>query len=348
MTYLSERQVKLLLLPINPNRVRQRDGQPHVEGYDIRAELSRVFGFGRWSSEVLDQALLCEKETKTKRGADAWYVLYRSRIRLTIHAPDGTLVCYHDGSHVGASTHPDIGEAHGNALTNSETYALRRAAINLGDQFGLSLYNKGSEEALVRWTMVRPEAETHEVDTNDVPKVEAEDFGSSSAGSDEEHATPPRDVSEPELADKARMSRPGLTPEQIRDEALNSVTAPERISELLALAERDYPDVVLVNGSGDDERLVDQLKRAIDERTPASSMPQRQRQQAPAPPALAGEEEWIRDFSVRLASSGPGEMRGRQVEVMTAKSANLITAATANELLAEVSKRKAEIAKAAA
>ena len=198
MTYFTEDQVQLLLARIHPNRVFQRDGNSYVAGCDIRAELTRIFGFGRWSSEVLDQALLSEKEVKTKKGADAWYVLYRSRIRLTVHAPDGTLVAFHDGSHVGASTHPDFGEAHGNALTNSETYALRRAAINLGDQFGLSLYNKGSLDAIVRWTLVRPEAgdEASTTDTDDVPQVSAEDTGQAEPAEDEsaadafEHGTP--------------------------------------------------------------------------------------------------------------------------------------------------------------
>ncbi len=201
MTYFTDEQVELLLKPIHPRRVRVRDGMSHVEGYDIRAELTRVFGFGRWTSEILEQAVLCERETRTKTYADkktgeqkggnpAWYVVYRSRVRLTVFAPDGTLIAFHDGSHVGESTHPVFGEAHGNALTNSETYALRRAAINLGDQFGLSLYNKGSLDAIVRWTLVRPEAGTEaaSADTDDVPQVSAEQQGPASGTSDEDDA----------------------------------------------------------------------------------------------------------------------------------------------------------------
>ena len=87
--------------------------------------------------------------------AESWKVSQADNTRWIFHLRRG--VTFHDGSHVGESTHPVFGEAHGNALTNSETYALRRAAINLGDQFGLSLYNKGSLEAIVRWTLVRPE-----------------------------------------------------------------------------------------------------------------------------------------------------------------------------------------------
>ena len=241
MTYLNEEQVKLLLRPIHPRRVLQRDGMSYVEGYDIRAELNRAFGFGRWSAEVLDQAVICENPVKTKTytnpktgevkgGKDAWYVVYRTRLRLTVHAPDGTELAFYDGSHVGESTHPVLGDAHGNALTNSETYALRRCAINLGDQFGLSLYNKGSLDAIVRWTLVKPEAGTEAAgttDTDDVPQVSAEDSGSSSAPETEsaaeafENAGPvevahaPRDASEPEVADEARAIRAGATQQEV-------------------------------------------------------------------------------------------------------------------------------------
>jgi len=174
MTYFTGEQVNLLLKPIHPKRVNVRDGMSYVEGYDIKAELNRVFGFGRWSAEILDQTLIAETETKTRNNKDAWYVVYRTSLRLTVKAPDGSTVCFYDESHVGESTHPVRGEAHGNALTNSWTYALKRCATNLGDQFGLSLYGKGSMDALVRWTLIRPEAEASVVDDSDVPQVTPE------------------------------------------------------------------------------------------------------------------------------------------------------------------------------
>ena len=173
MSYFSDDQVELLLKPIHPNRVSSLRGLSYVEGHDIRAELTRVFGFGRWSEETMEQHLICETETTTKAGGKAWYVVYKTRVRLHIDAPDGTALCYYDGAHVGESTHPVRGEAHGNALTNSQTYALRRCAINLGDQFGLSLYNKGSMEAIVRWTLVRPE--NIPADTEDIPVITPEE-----------------------------------------------------------------------------------------------------------------------------------------------------------------------------
>lgn len=223
-SYFSGEQVALLLKPIHPARVLQLKGMSYIEGYDARAELNRVFGFGRWSEEILEQSLVAETETKTNAGKPAWNVVYRSRIRLTIHAPDGTLLTFYDGAHVGESTHPIRGEAHGTALTASETYALRRAAINLGDQFGLSLYNKGSMDALVRWTLVRPPsgAETTTTDTDDVPAVQAEASAPEPA---EAVSEPPKSAS----AKRRIAAVKAATPEELAKEAENATT-PETVT----------------------------------------------------------------------------------------------------------------------
>jgi hypothetical protein len=182
--YLTGEQVALLLKPVHPQRVLVRDGLSYVEGFDIKAELNRVFGFGRWSAEILNQSLVCEEQVKTRAGREAWYVVYRTSLRLSICAPDGTPLCRYEESHVGENTHPVRGEAHGNALTNSWTYALKRCATNLGDQFGLSLYNKGSRDPVVRWTLVDPRAT--DVDTDDVLAVNPEEQENST----EEPVTP--------------------------------------------------------------------------------------------------------------------------------------------------------------
>ena len=74
----------ILLKPIHPKRVLVRDGMSYVEGYDVKAELNRIFGFGHWSVEILDQANICETATKTRNNKDAWYVVYKTSLRLTI------------------------------------------------------------------------------------------------------------------------------------------------------------------------------------------------------------------------------------------------------------------------
>ena len=57
-----------------------------------------------------------------------------------------------------------------------------------------------------------------------------------------------------------------LTPEQIRDEALETTTGFERIRELYAITDKHYQDVILQSETGEDEPLLRILKRIGDER----------------------------------------------------------------------------------
>jgi hypothetical protein len=156
-SYLTRRQVLKALEPISPGRVHTRDGMAYVEGHDIKASLIRWLGFGRWSWIVREQVVEHRQQTLTKAGKDAWYVIVRTLGDLTICAPDGTVLATYTGSHCGDSTHPVLGEAMGNAVTNSDTYALKRAAIcAMGDLGGLGLYDRGSTKALVGGTFVLP------------------------------------------------------------------------------------------------------------------------------------------------------------------------------------------------
>jgi hypothetical protein len=140
-------QIQQLLKPINPRRVNSRDGMAYVEAHDIKAHLIRMFGFGGWSWEITSSQVIHQQQTQTKGGKDAWYVVAHTIGTLTVGD------ARYSGSHAGDSTHPVLGEAIGNALTNSDSYALKRAAICWGDQFGLSLYNKGSKQAIVGATL---------------------------------------------------------------------------------------------------------------------------------------------------------------------------------------------------
>lgn len=176
--YLTRQQVELLAMKVHPNRVSVRDGFAYMEASDIKAEMSRIFGFARWSSRVTEQVCVHKEQKESNAGKPVWYVVYTSRVLLTICSPNGTQLAEYEEGHAGDSTHPVLGEAYGGAITNSESYAFKRAAVMLGDQFGASLYQKGSREALVRWTLVMPpaddDAQRDHPDTENVPVVVAE------------------------------------------------------------------------------------------------------------------------------------------------------------------------------
>ena len=148
---LTPEQVGVLLAPIKPHRVKNLDGHSHVEAHDIRAMLIRVFGFGGWDLVATAPAVcLYERATTLKSGKDGVKVGYRAELAIVIHGEPHD--AHYAGSAVAEATMPDylLGDAHDMALKSAESGALKRAAMNLGDQFGLSLYNDGSLAPLVR------------------------------------------------------------------------------------------------------------------------------------------------------------------------------------------------------
>ena len=58
---LSGAQQSILLRPIKPSRVsKDRNGLSHMEGYEVEAHLSRIFGFEGWDKEIRRLWLISE------------------------------------------------------------------------------------------------------------------------------------------------------------------------------------------------------------------------------------------------------------------------------------------------
>ena len=152
---LSRRQVEALLRPIRPERVYEAQGQSHVAAFDVVAHLTRVFGFEGWDKELLDVTLVSERIVDKGNDKVRCWVTYRCLMRLTIRDPLGRVVKVVEEAATGSAQNmPTIGDAHDFALKNAVSYAIKRCAKDLGDQFGLSLYNRGSKQPLVGMTIV--------------------------------------------------------------------------------------------------------------------------------------------------------------------------------------------------
>lgn len=149
---LTFKQVDALLAPLHPGRVRQVQGNAHLEAWDVRRHLLRVFGWGGWDFEVVSADLVSERskwdEQNPLKGRHT--VVYRVIGRLTIRDPEGNpLARFEDGATGDAANQPSIGDAHDMALKTAMSQALKRCAMNLGDRFGLGLYNGGRTDAVV-------------------------------------------------------------------------------------------------------------------------------------------------------------------------------------------------------
>lgn len=160
---LNDAQYAQLLKPLNPSRIAKRSGGgkslSYLEAWDVKAHLIRIFGFGGWSWNVTEATLAFEDEGVGSGGKANWSVGYKVIGTLTVHDLDAS---YTEAA-VGFSTLPTRGEAHDMAIKTAESDALKRASINLGDQFGLSLYNNGKTAPVVVQTLDGDNTVLHEV-----------------------------------------------------------------------------------------------------------------------------------------------------------------------------------------
>jgi recombination DNA repair RAD52 pathway protein len=159
---LSDLQIAQLLRPVDPDRVgSDGKGFAHMEAWDIRRYLIRIFGFGGHDTDLLESTLIAETcipdhQKKDKNGRpygnpfDAWTVIYRVAVRLSVKVDGIELGHWHGIATGDATNQPSRADAHDLALKTADSQALKRAATNLGDQFGLSLYNKGRLSPVVQ------------------------------------------------------------------------------------------------------------------------------------------------------------------------------------------------------
>jgi recombination DNA repair RAD52 pathway protein len=159
---LRANQVEQLLKGINPSRVgKDGKGFAHLEAWDVRAHLIRIFGFAKWSQELIELEPIFETSIE-RDGKTRWTVAYRATVRLTIVTGDLEDAVYTEAAVGDSQNNPSRADAHDMAIKTAESQAFKRCAINLGDQFGLSLYNNGGTGSVVRAVLDQEQARTEE------------------------------------------------------------------------------------------------------------------------------------------------------------------------------------------
>jgi hypothetical protein len=143
---LSVQQQDLLLTPLHPSRVAATDtGMSHLQAWDIRRWLIRVFGHAGFSIDTIDLVMLYEnsKGGEEDPAKARWRVAYRATVRLEVDGATYTESAA--GTNFGWLPDSKRDEAHDMAIKTATSQAMKRCAVNLGDQFGLSLYEKGHD-----------------------------------------------------------------------------------------------------------------------------------------------------------------------------------------------------------
>jgi recombination DNA repair RAD52 pathway protein len=139
---ITKAQHDRLIAPLDRGRVEARDGMSYLNVSDVRRWLIRIFGFGGFSYTVSEAELVSHTEATSSKGKVNQVVSWKVKVSLDVPS----LNAHYEGYAIGTSQQPSLGDAHDMAIKTAESDALKRCCVNLGDQFGLSLYfSKGRE-----------------------------------------------------------------------------------------------------------------------------------------------------------------------------------------------------------
>ena len=132
MTFTKE-QTEQLNQPIDPKVVafRQQGNMQlaYLESWYVINEANRIFGFDGWQSETVQ--LDCVQ-------SDEFCVTYIAKVRVTI----GDVIREGVGAGHGKGKSVNLGDKHESAVKEAESDARKRAFMQFGSQFGLSLYDR--------------------------------------------------------------------------------------------------------------------------------------------------------------------------------------------------------------
>lgn len=185
-------QITELEKPLDRSRVKHRPGGggtqlSYIEGHQAIATANRIFGFGAWGFETLQNELCSVADPAT--GEICGYY-YAARIRLTVA---GCVSITEEGINAvqeGKNPRARI-DAHDQARKGAITDALKRALRCYGDQFGLSLYDRDLVDG-----QPRPEGQTSSGNSTR-PTNPASNNGAARPASPAPTPTPARVIADP-------------------------------------------------------------------------------------------------------------------------------------------------------
>lgn len=150
---LNAAQVRELLLDLQDGDhiKKEKSGKLRLRHEYIRARLTQIFGFNGWGEQNLKA---WEVHRSTDRTGET-VVAYGAQQRLILRNDDGSVRNFFDGTGAWglAGKGIPVWEMHSDAMNGACSVALCRAVMNLGPQFGLSLYAEDPATAVVGYSL---------------------------------------------------------------------------------------------------------------------------------------------------------------------------------------------------
>lgn len=154
---LTKEQVNALNQPIDKRNVSERWADKrktlklaYIESWHVIREANRIFDYD-WSSETIKMDLV---------HADNFCVTYIAKVRVIVNG----IVKEGIGAGHGRGERVPAGDKHESAVKEAESDARKRALMQFGDQFGLSLYDKEKN-----WQKTTPPV-NNDLNLNNTPK----------------------------------------------------------------------------------------------------------------------------------------------------------------------------------
>lgn len=148
MGIFTDEQTKLLEAKLDADAVSERQGLSYIESWHAIAEANRVFGFGMWSTRLIEMRhlgdTLDDKNGKTRYNT-AYLALYEVSVQgvaaETLKAA-GLSCVYQDVGFGNAFSYQNPLDNHEKASKEAASDSIKRCLRNLGNVFGLALYDK--------------------------------------------------------------------------------------------------------------------------------------------------------------------------------------------------------------
>lgn len=144
---LTPAQRRRLLRPLNEKRLKKNPkGFVYIPHELSRAELIKTFGLCGYDLETVN---LAQVSFRSNENNSRFWAVFRATVKLTVKDENGNPLAVYTASGAGAATNlPSEGDAIDMAIKSAESEAFKRCVINLGDQYGLSLYDDGALESV--------------------------------------------------------------------------------------------------------------------------------------------------------------------------------------------------------
>ncbi|OHE19772.1 MAG: DNA repair protein Rad52, partial [Sulfurimonas sp. RIFOXYD2_FULL_37_8] len=138
----NDNKIAILNQELDGKRVKTREkgniNLSYLEGFDVIETANKIFGYGNWSYSITKLEQVSQEQNQNQN----FVVCYKAIVNVIVHDTEHLKQIYREDVGTGTGIAKTLADAHEGASKEAVTDALKRALRTLGNQFGLSLYDK--------------------------------------------------------------------------------------------------------------------------------------------------------------------------------------------------------------